>query len=173
MTARTLLLAVVLAALATPTHAQQSTPFDPPCTTPRKVVIVHLDHTTRDGDPPKHIAILRHARAAIARGEPEVWHIARFETQANRAASLRGIPTWGELTTVQRQAADPDDWWRPHDRDEFPPAMMDEGGAGADVAYVDSSANRSAGSVMGRQLAPYCDGTRVRYERLPGPKPRP
>src|SRR5215208_2313260 len=35
--------------------------------------------------------------------------------------------------------------------------MSDERGKGADVRYVRSAENRSAGSVMSRQFAPYCD----------------
>jgi hypothetical protein len=35
-----------------------------------------------------------------------------------------------------------------YDRDEYPPAMSDEGATGANVRYVLSAENRSAGSVM-------------------------
>ena len=52
------------------------------------------------------------------------------------------------------------------DRDEYPPAMSDEGGKGADVRYVRSAENRSAGSVMSHQLAPYCNEQRFIFERL-------
>jgi hypothetical protein len=40
------------------------------------------------------------------------------------------------------------------------------------AAYIVSSVNRSAGSIMRHQLAPYCDNQAFRYERRPGPKPR-
>jgi hypothetical protein len=43
--------------------------------------------------------------------------------------------------------------------------MTDEGGEGASVRYVRSAANRSAGSVMRNQLAPYCDEQRFTFER--------
>jgi hypothetical protein len=43
--------------------------------------------------------------------------------------------------------------------------MSDEGGTGADVRYVLSAENRSAGSVMRRQLAPYCNEQRFIFER--------
>jgi hypothetical protein len=52
-----------------------------------------------------------------------------------------------------------------YDRDEYPPAMSDEGGTRADVRYVLSAENRSAGSVMRNQLAPYCDEQRFIFER--------
>lgn len=38
------------------------------------------------------------------------------------------------------------------DRDEYPPAMMAEGGEGASVRYIDESDNRGAGSSMGHQV---------------------
>jgi Deoxyribonuclease NucA/NucB len=44
--------------------------------------------------------------------------------------------------------------------------MSDEGGKGADVRYVKSSENRSAGSRMGLQLRAYCNGQRFVVERL-------
>jgi hypothetical protein len=45
--------------------------------------------------------------------------------------------------------------------------MSDEGGQGADVRYVLSAENRSAGSVMRYQLAPYCNEQRFIFERWP------
>jgi hypothetical protein len=52
-----------------------------------------------------------------------------------------------------------------YDRDEYPPAMSDEGGKGADVRYVVRRENQSAGSVMRRQLAPFCNEQRFIFER--------
>ena len=80
--------------------------------------------------------------------ERRVLHFRRYEATANRRASLRGIPTK-----------------KGFDRDEYPPAMSDEGGKGADVRYVRSAENRSAGSVMSHQLAPYCNEQRFIFER--------
>lgn len=86
-----------------------------------------------------------HVVDAVAGGEPAILHIDRAGADANRDASLRGIPT------------------RPgYDRDEYPPAVSREGGSGADVRYVPSSDNRGAGTVMGERLSPYCDGQRFR-----------
>lgn len=90
---------------------------------------------------PKHAAVADHVLDAVRAGQPEVLHIARDEAGQNRRRSLAGVPT------------------RPgFDRDEYPPAVSDEGGAGADVRYVRSSTNRSAGALMGRVLRPYGDG---------------
>jgi hypothetical protein len=81
-------------------------------------------------------------------GHPRILRIKRGEAAANRKASLKGWPT------------------RPgFDRDEYPPAMSDEGGKGADVRYIRSKENRSAGQLIGRQLRPYCDSQKFVYER--------
>lgn len=155
-------LAVVIAALAgPPTVADPAQPLA--CRITKRVVIVHLDHRQDRGT-------LRHVWAAVAAGEPGLLHIRRSEAKANRRASLRGIPPWGELSKAQRQRLDPDHWDVMHDRDEYPPAMADEGGRGADVRYVLSSDNRSAGQAMGAQLAPFCDEQKFRFERKPGPR---
>ena len=86
-----------------------------------------------------------HIVDAVAGGEPRVLHIDRAGADANREHSLRGIPTRAG-----------------YDRDEYPPAVSREGGTGADVRYVPSADNRGAGTVMGEQLHPYCDGQRFR-----------
>lgn len=78
---------------------------------------------------------------------PSVLTIDRDGAKVNRAESLRGIaPRGGEGL----------------DRDEYPPAMFLEGGAGASVKYIDSSDNRGAGSVMGSDLDGLPDGARIR-----------
>jgi hypothetical protein len=111
------------------------------CTLTRKLVVVDLDNVKR-----RHI--IDHALDARRAGHKRVLHIRRYEATANRRASLRGIPTKAR-----------------YDRDEYPPAMSDEGGKGADVRYVLSAENRSAGSVMRNQLAPYCNEQRFIFER--------
>ncbi len=111
------------------------------CTLRATRVVVDLDDV-------KHRHILDHVFDARRKGKPRVLRIRRYEATANRRASLKGIPT------------------KPgYDRDEYPPAVSDEGGKGADVRYVRSAENRSAGSVMGRQLAPYCNEQRFIIER--------
>ena len=111
------------------------------CTLSGSLIVVDLDNY-------KHRHILDHAFDARRKGQPRVLHIRRSEATANRRASLRGIPTKPR-----------------YDRDEYPPAMSDEGGKGADVRYVLSGENQSAGSVMRHQLAPYCNEQRFIFER--------
>ncbi|HJP79628.1 MAG TPA: NucA/NucB deoxyribonuclease domain-containing protein [Pseudonocardiaceae bacterium] len=82
---------------------------------------------------------------------PSVLTIDRPNAKTNRADSLRGIPTRAGK-----------------DRDEYPPAMFEEGGAGASVKYIDPADNRGAGSSMGHQIKALNlgDGQRVRIEVL-------
>jgi hypothetical protein len=136
--------AVLVGVLALPASgAHGVTPEQAGCTRAAKLVVVDLDDV-------KHRHILDHVFDARRNGKPRILHIRRDEAVANRRASLKGIPTKPGF-----------------DRDEYPPAMSNEGGKGADVRYVRSSENRSAGSVMRRQLAPYCDAQRFIIERWP------
>jgi hypothetical protein len=112
-----------------------------PCTRTRNLVVVDFDNV-------KHRHILDHAFDARRKGHARILHIRRYEHTANRRVSLEGIPTK-----------------RGYHRDEYPPAMSDEGGKGASVRYITISENTSAGSVMGHQLAPYCNEQRFIYER--------
>lgn len=48
------------------------------------------------------------------------------------------------------------------DRDEYPCAVFTEGGAGADVVYIEGSDNRGAGSFMRWQMRNMPDGSSVR-----------
>jgi len=45
-------------------------------------------------------------------------------------------------------------------RDEWPPAISAEGGAGVDIQYMSPNVNQSAGAAIGNQLRPYSDGNR-------------
>lgn len=123
--------ALVTVALTTPNVVPLQTT---PCQTTPLAVVVNLDDQKNDDT-------IAHARAAVIAGKPRMLHIARALADAHRNASLRGIPTK-----------------RGFDRDEYPPAASAEGGRGADVEYVESSDNRSAGSRMKIQLRLYCDG---------------
>jgi hypothetical protein len=67
-----------------------------------------------DLDDDKHHHVIDHAFDARRGGHPRVLHIRRSEAKANRTASAAGHP---------HQAG--------FDRDEYPPAMSDEGGKGA------------------------------------------
>lgn len=87
-----------------------------------------------------------HIASAIEKGESAVCTIDRDGADANRDASLEGIPTKKD-----------------YDRDEWPMALCEEGGKGADVAYVAFSDNRGSGSWVGNQLEEYPDGTRILF----------
>lgn len=110
------------------------------CQTRTRALVIDLDNQ-------RHARILDHAWDAIEAGEKKFLHIDCEHAKAHRRASLRGIPT--------RQG---------YDRDEYPPAASEEGGEGADIRYVKSAENRSAGSLMGRQLHGWCNGQRFRFE---------
>jgi hypothetical protein len=88
-----------------------------------------------------------HIADAIAAGQPSLLHIARDEEEANRAASLADYPPRAGF-----------------DRDEWPMAMSDEGGAGADVRYIDPSDNRGAGATVGNALEDWCNGQPFRID---------
>ncbi len=77
-------------------------------------------------------------------GASAVCTIDRDGADENRRRSLAGIDT--------REG---------YDRDEWPMAMCEEGGDGANVAYIDSGDNRGAGAWVGHRLEDYPDGTRV------------
>lgn len=87
-----------------------------------------------------------HIQQAIQSGKSDICTIDRSGADQRREQSLAGIPT--------RDG---------YDRDEWPMAMCAEGGAGASVAYVESSDNRGAGAWVGNALEGYPDGTRVKF----------
>ena len=87
-----------------------------------------------------------HIKSAISKGESAICTIDRDGAEENREESLEGISTKSG-----------------YDRDEWPMAMCAEGGSGADIAYIDPSDNRGAGSWVGNQLESYSDGTRVLF----------
>ena len=91
-----------------------------------------------------------HLSDAIAAGEPSLLHIDRADEDAHRDASLADYPP--------RTG---------YDRDEYPPAMSREGGAGADVRYIDPSDNRGAGSTMGNALEGWCEDQPFRIDVTP------
>ncbi|WP_327228634.1 NucA/NucB deoxyribonuclease domain-containing protein [Streptomyces platensis] len=78
--------------------------------------------------------------------QPSDLTIDRDGASENRKQSLHGIPTRGAEKL---------------DRDEYPPAMFEEGGLGASVKYIDRSDNRGAGSSMKGQLTGLDNGEHV------------
>ena len=91
-----------------------------------------------------------HIADAIAAGQPSLLHIDRADEDAHRAASLADYPPRSG-----------------YDRDEYSPAMSREGGAGADVRYIDPSDNRDAGATMGNALEGWCEGQPFRIDITP------
>lgn len=114
-------------------------------------------HTDPDIDAPDYIIVdedrypesADHVRDAQ---EGRVWHGDTWEerpplpsevtfdpagAEANRRSALQDLPSRGADRL---------------DRDEYPPAMMREGGAGASVQYIDSSDNRGSGASMRHQI---------------------
>jgi hypothetical protein len=102
---------------------------------------------------------IAHVREAVRKGEPRILHWKPEEAEANRAASLAGTRRWGLLSEARRQEIDPVNWQLPHDRDEYPPAASDEGGTGADIAYILSTDNSRSGQRMGAVMHPFCPET--------------
>ena len=87
-----------------------------------------------------------HIEDAITDGNSKICTIDRNGADENRDESLKNIPTKVG-----------------YDRDEYPMAMCEEGGAGADIEYITPSDNRGAGSWVSHQLSDYPDGTKVLF----------
>lgn len=86
-----------------------------------------------------------HIRVAQNMGFPSLLTLDRDNAANRRKASLEGV-------RVNRL----------YDRDEYPCAVFREGGAGADVVYVEGSDNRGAGASMRWQMQHIPDGAQVR-----------
>jgi RHS repeat-associated protein len=89
----------------------------------------------------------QHIVDAVAAGKPSTLTIDRANAAARRRDSLRG--------TESRSGVD---------RDEFPPAMFQEGGQGSSVRHINPSDNRGAGACIGAQCRGLPDGTRIRID---------
>lgn len=89
----------------------------------------------------------QHIEDAIGAGKPDTLTIDRDNAATRRRDSLRGIETKPGL-----------------DRDEYPPAMFQEGGQGASVRHITAGDNRGAGACIGAQCRELPNGTKVRIE---------
>ena len=93
--------------------------------------------------------IIRHIKYSWRIGYPKKLVIWRKGADRRRDLLLEGIPT------------------KPgYDRDEAPAAVLRKK-VKADVRYVPSGENRSAGSSLGQQISGYCNGVRVLYRFIP------
>ncbi len=91
----------------------------------------------------------QHIEDAQALGHDDVLTIDRAGAKDNRKSSLRG---WATKSGK--------------DRDEYPPAMFQEGGS-ADIAYISPWDNRASGASFGGKLRGYGNGTRVWFRVIP------
>ena len=87
----------------------------------------------------------QHIEDAINTGRPEILTLDRTNATSRRRNSLRGTDTKAG-----------------HDRDEYPPAMFQEGGQGSSVRHISPSDNRGAGACIGAQCRKLPNGTKVR-----------
>ena len=85
-----------------------------------------------------------HAADAIAAGYPDILTIHRADADANRSLALR---------KVDKVAG--------KHRDEYPPAMFREGGAGASVRVINPKHNQSAGGYIRGMCHGLPDGARI------------
>ena len=113
-----------------------------------------MDIPLQTGDPEYRVVIVdscrypetaEHIRLAQNMGFPEYVTLSRAGAADRRKASLAGVDT-SDI----------------YDRDEWPMACFEEGGAGANVVHVDRLDNRGAGSAVGWQMRRFPDGSRVR-----------
>jgi hypothetical protein len=95
-------------------------------------------------DGSKHPEAAKHIDDAQAAGKPCEVTIDRAGAKGRRAEALKGQPV------VPGQH-----------RNEYPPAVTKEGGAGASVRPISPSDNTGAGADMGNQMRPHPDGTTV------------
>ena len=91
-----------------------------------------------------------HIENAQAAGKPSVLTIDRAGAATRRTDALEGVPSVAGK-----------------DRDEYPPAMFQEGGRGASVQYVSPGDNRGAGACIGNQCRVLPDATRVQIKVTP------
>ena len=96
-------------------------------------------------DSKKYPQTAEHIRTAQSIGFPEFVTLGRADAAVRRKASLADVKT----SPI-------------YDRDEWPMAVFEEGGQGANVVYVDGHDNRGAGSSISWQMRNFPDGSRVR-----------
>ena len=96
-------------------------------------------------DSGKYPQTAEHIRMAQTMGFPEFVTLGRADAAERRKASLADV----KVSPI-------------YDRDEWPMAVFEEGGQGANVVYIAGRDNRGAGSSIGWQMRGFPDGSRVR-----------
>jgi hypothetical protein len=91
-----------------------------------------------------------HIEKAIDMGQPSLMTIDRGETDRKRAE-------WRAVVADQDNLSG-----RGLDQDEWPMAFTKEGGRAANIALINSSDNRGAGSSIAGQLRSYCNGQKFK-----------
>lgn len=92
----------------------------------------------------RHPEAAQHVEDAQDAGHPSYLTIDRAGASQRRGESMRGNPSVSGK-----------------DRDEYPPAMFEEGGSGSSVRAIDPSDNRGAGSSIRHQCSGLSDGELV------------
>ncbi|HKQ40119.1 MAG TPA: NucA/NucB deoxyribonuclease domain-containing protein [Verrucomicrobiae bacterium] len=105
-----------------------------------EIAVIRVDAKTH----PESAAHIQEAQAA---GQPSVLTVDRAAAAGRRKEALQGQPVVSGK-----------------DRDEYPPAMFAEGGAGASVKPISRSDNRGAGASMGQQARGLADGEKAKIE---------
>jgi hypothetical protein len=131
------------------------------CILPQKTVSLELSRS-------RYPEATLHFEVAWKQGTPRRYTIARNRADRNRAAWQPYVPS----------GVDADGDGRKDDRDEVPMAFTRQGSrkaangrSASNVAYIDASDNRGAGSSIGGRLGRYCNGTHFRV-RLVGHRTR-
>ena len=96
-------------------------------------------------DSRKYPQTAEHIRMAQTMGFPEFVTLGRADATERRKASLADV----KASQI-------------YDRDEWPMAVFEEGGQGANIVYIDGRDNRGTGSSIGWQMRGFPDGSRVR-----------
>lgn len=95
-----------------------------------------------------------HIEKAIEMGQPAVLTIDRADTDQKR-------DQWHQVIS---KGWDYDKDGQTDDMDEWPMAFTQEGGRNANIALVDPSDNRGAGSSIAGQLRNYCEGQKFKLQ---------
>lgn len=90
--------------------------------------------------------VASHIRAAVAAGHPSTVTVDRPGATQRRKDSM----AYSQMPAMARDTN--------LDRDEWPMAMFQEGGAGSSVRYLNASQNRAAGNAVRLQCAPVRNG---------------
>lgn len=106
---------------------------------PRDVIVSRARH-------PQAAAHIEHAQRT---GQPTVLHIDRKRAGKRRTEAI------GNINLKRRPGAH-------YERDEYPPAFTREGGANANVRFINAHDNRGAGSSMSWQTRDLPEGSKIR-----------